>query len=484
MTDAFDPYHKWLGIPPAEQPAHDYRLLGLALFEDGPTVIDSAADQRMAHLRTFQQGKHSAECQKLLNEVSSARVRLLDPKKKAAYDAVLRRRLEEEGLMARAIDLEDEPEPAPLGPVVDTHVPRERVRRKRSNVASMLGAGVAAVGSVVLLGLLIAWMTGGPEPSDPVVAVGDPAGPSDPAVPPDPAASSNPAAAMPAPETPAATSPVPPPAEPATGGVQSSHSDAGGEDLDYLAESDDAETKALAKREIESPPATPLDQMALADAWWDLAEGSGDAAAREAMQRRAGAWYRQALPAASTTLERIKAHKRLQQLAASGVRLPGEVPAAAQTGSSGPPDPSPETGAPAVSDEHYGVAGAPTLTRGNTYTLEFPEPTALAAGCLRFKGIPEGGHFSNGTITASVDGGSWQPIGNWTQESCEEAAANGDWHTVSLDGLPEGLEATSLAVKFEFQLGYNAMIIHRVEWVSKQPAVQRPEPEAASPGPS
>ena len=26
--EAIDPYHKWLGIPPHEQPANHYRLLG------------------------------------------------------------------------------------------------------------------------------------------------------------------------------------------------------------------------------------------------------------------------------------------------------------------------------------------------------------------------------------------------------------------------------------------------------------------------
>jgi hypothetical protein len=50
----FDPYHIWLGIPPDEQPPHHYRLLGIRIFEDNVEVIAHAADQRMAHLRTFQ----------------------------------------------------------------------------------------------------------------------------------------------------------------------------------------------------------------------------------------------------------------------------------------------------------------------------------------------------------------------------------------------------------------------------------------------
>ena len=40
---AFDPYHKWLGIPPEQQPASHYRLLGIAEFESDADVIDTAA---------------------------------------------------------------------------------------------------------------------------------------------------------------------------------------------------------------------------------------------------------------------------------------------------------------------------------------------------------------------------------------------------------------------------------------------------------
>ena len=79
MSERFDACHEWLGIPAAEQPANHYRLLGISAFEESPTVIESAADQRMAHLRTFQTGKHAAESQRLLNEVAAARLCLLNP---------------------------------------------------------------------------------------------------------------------------------------------------------------------------------------------------------------------------------------------------------------------------------------------------------------------------------------------------------------------------------------------------------------------
>lgn len=90
MASDFDPYYRWLGIPPEEQPPDHYRLLGVVRFESDREVISNASDQRMTHLRTFASGKHSAESQRLLNEVSTATRCLLDPAKKTPYDAQLR----------------------------------------------------------------------------------------------------------------------------------------------------------------------------------------------------------------------------------------------------------------------------------------------------------------------------------------------------------------------------------------------------------
>ena len=82
----FDPYHLWLGIPPEDRPEgrapNHYRLLGVSLFEDSLIVIQAASEQRMVYLRTFQIGQHAAESQKLLNEVATAKVCLLNPEKK------------------------------------------------------------------------------------------------------------------------------------------------------------------------------------------------------------------------------------------------------------------------------------------------------------------------------------------------------------------------------------------------------------------
>lgn len=90
MQQVFDPYYHWLGIWPHEQPADLYRLLGLTLFESNPALINAAADQRMAHVHTFRLSPQAAWSQRLLNELAFARVTLLEPGRKAAYDAVLR----------------------------------------------------------------------------------------------------------------------------------------------------------------------------------------------------------------------------------------------------------------------------------------------------------------------------------------------------------------------------------------------------------
>src|SRR6187200_779276 len=100
MSDPFDPYRKWLGIPPKDQPPNHYRLLGIAHFEDDPDVIENAATRQMAHVRTYQSGKHSSDSQRILNELTAAKLCLLQAEKKVAYDDQLRAKLSAEGKLS------------------------------------------------------------------------------------------------------------------------------------------------------------------------------------------------------------------------------------------------------------------------------------------------------------------------------------------------------------------------------------------------
>lgn len=109
MTEQFDPYYQWLGIPQEERPINKYRLLALQLFESDEDVIANAADRQMTFIRTFQSGAHSAESQALLNELSSARVTLLNKQLKAEYDQQLRQTL-------GAREMRSTPPPVPPAP--------------------------------------------------------------------------------------------------------------------------------------------------------------------------------------------------------------------------------------------------------------------------------------------------------------------------------------------------------------------------------
>ena len=181
MSDTFDPYHKWLGIPPAHQPADHYRLLGIEQFEGDTDVISLAADQRMTFLRTFQSGEQSELSQRLLNEVAAAKICLLNAKEKARYDAELARKTPP-----------DAPPPLPagddsqgafaafaVGSQTDSASSRSRGPtqdkaglRKKKNQVPVVAIAVVILLVIVLVGLIL-WgkEKKGSEQKKPVAAV-------------------------------------------------------------------------------------------------------------------------------------------------------------------------------------------------------------------------------------------------------------------------------------------------------------------------
>ena len=169
----FDPYYKWLGIPPEEQPLTHYRLLGIKDFENDPDVIASAADRQMAHVRTFQTGPHAVESQRVLNEIATARVTLLNAEKKAAYDATLR---EKTAPVIRAASSpasdpleEASSDPDPLAAIITDHSLRPAAPRRRrqwwQNTLAQFSLIGAAAALVVVFAFLIAGR-GAKEPAD------------------------------------------------------------------------------------------------------------------------------------------------------------------------------------------------------------------------------------------------------------------------------------------------------------------------------
>ncbi|NLF73257.1 MAG: SUMF1/EgtB/PvdO family nonheme iron enzyme [Candidatus Anammoximicrobium sp.] len=115
MSTDFDPYHRWLGIPPKHQPADHYRLLAIERFEDDPEVIADAAERQIAHVRRYALGPHQDISQRILNELAAAKVCLLNPDKKAEYDRKLREQVAPQDLPVPQVV---PPSVSPLPPVV------------------------------------------------------------------------------------------------------------------------------------------------------------------------------------------------------------------------------------------------------------------------------------------------------------------------------------------------------------------------------
>ena len=57
--------------------------MGIDRYESDPAVIEEAADARMVLIRQYQTGPHAAETQVLLNEISAAKLCLLNPAARA-----------------------------------------------------------------------------------------------------------------------------------------------------------------------------------------------------------------------------------------------------------------------------------------------------------------------------------------------------------------------------------------------------------------
>ena len=166
MGNTFDPYHKWLGIPPREQPPNHYRLLGISLFESDPDVIDAAASKQATYLQSCATGPHVALSQKILNEVAAARLCLLNREKKAEYDKRLQAALDQIGVQqeqpnSAASDLQfDFTTVAPLAS--KAHQPQPVTKKP----PPWLIPAVVGGGALVCLGVLATLLTGGKDESN------------------------------------------------------------------------------------------------------------------------------------------------------------------------------------------------------------------------------------------------------------------------------------------------------------------------------
>ncbi len=164
MSEPFDPYLQWLGIRDPQRPPNHYRLLGVELFETDADVLANAADRQMAHVRTFQTGKHGAESQRLLNELAAAKVCLLDPQRKAEYDAVLWSQLQAASQAYSAAPPSDaETGQAPPSPEV---VPAPALPVRSTRRSRYLWTVTGLLAAIVVLVMLIVLTSGRGGPNE------------------------------------------------------------------------------------------------------------------------------------------------------------------------------------------------------------------------------------------------------------------------------------------------------------------------------
>lgn len=93
MNSEFNPYRRWLGIASDDCPPDHYELLGLERFEARVDVIDSASIARIELLQDIASGSQNLDLsQQVLNEVSRARLCLLDANQREQYNLSLRKK--------------------------------------------------------------------------------------------------------------------------------------------------------------------------------------------------------------------------------------------------------------------------------------------------------------------------------------------------------------------------------------------------------
>jgi hypothetical protein len=330
--DDFDPYRKWLGIPPHEQPPNYYRLLGLTPFESDVEAIANAADRQMAHLRTFQGGKNSAVSQKILNEVAAARICLLDPNKRAQYDAQLRAKMPAQDLPAQpTVELPTIAAPpiivyppgnrgraraaAPARAATPYHHPRRKKNRWQGPVVTLVVSGIGLLIAGWFIYIAVEKQLFPPMMKKETVKI-------EPAQTPAPVPKKT-AERPPEENPPPAHSPAkPPPPNSAKKPADAAENEKNGkrlcfmkgnwsEGLPKLAASADNELKTLAQKELAKPEAA-AERLAVADGWWTVSEKYYPPAS-EQIRRHAVEWYQKVVDDLEEGTDKDRAEWRIAQ---------------------------------------------------------------------------------------------------------------------------------------------------------------------------
>ena len=114
-------------------------------------------------------------------------------------------------------------------------------------------------------------------------------------------------------------------------------------------------------------------------------------------------------------------------------------------------------------DNHAGESGR--FRAKNIYAFASPRPFPLSETAILYQAHGAAAHDTNGTISLSLDGNTWQPIGEWTKADMEAAAGRQNWHRVDCSALKEAPRANQVFIKFEYTSGGQKLNILRAVWV-------------------
>ncbi|HWB10000.1 MAG TPA: hypothetical protein VG826_12280 [Pirellulales bacterium] len=89
MSQDFNPYREWLGVTSSSPSPSYYELLGLGPLEGDVAKIDSAYQRQSNQLAARLSGSQAMLAQRLMGELAEARMTLMTPTAKRAYDQAL-----------------------------------------------------------------------------------------------------------------------------------------------------------------------------------------------------------------------------------------------------------------------------------------------------------------------------------------------------------------------------------------------------------
>jgi|GEM_PF-1860066 len=113
MAEAFNPYQEWLELPQKSVRPNFYELLSLPAGESDSEKIAVAADRALAKVRGVRPGERAKAWAGLIDELNNAKRLLLDPTRRAEYDAALKRSA---SLKSTSTTKQKEVEAAPVAP--------------------------------------------------------------------------------------------------------------------------------------------------------------------------------------------------------------------------------------------------------------------------------------------------------------------------------------------------------------------------------